>query len=276
MAKELGDHVARGGDRFAPAFDELSSEDRFGVYWIIAIMGDVCMQSHQRHQQSHRASITSRAGSRATLVFLLAHTQSPAQSRPAKKQKSYEVGTSVSSALSCMSAEFDHLKRYRPALLATVAYQILRRAAIGFISMTTSRLLARFPPVVSSGSMSRSGLTLLVLKRVFGCQLRSLVIHDIRSTFGRMLHSLPLCDFMMALQAAAASRAVFSKSLKFREIPEDADDEHAELCLIADSSVARLSLTTRDATRLPQSPQRSRCHTGNSAPFNCFCSTGLT
>lgn len=120
-------------------------------------------------------------------------------------------------------------------LLATVIHAMLRRVAFGFIPMTTSKLFAYAPRVSSSGSMSRSQLTRLFFYRVFSSCLRSFVIHDVRSFFGRMLQMRPVCKSTLAMQnAAVASRGWFDES-KF-----DRDDEYAELCVIAEPILALL------------------------------------
>jgi ankyrin repeat protein len=130
-------------------------------------------------------------------------------------------------------------------LLASVTNQMLNRVAVGFISMTTSRFVARAPPYTSSGSMARGCFASLILKRVFGGPLRNLVLHGIRSNFGRMLQLQPIPEFMRDLQ-----RAAYRKSCRhFYHFYHSMDAEYAELCVLAQPNLAfNLALNPRAPT----------------------------
>ena len=71
----------------APAFGELSTEDRFCVFWTTAVMRDICLQKAQQRQQPRYHSATSGFSSSSLLVALLADTELPVQMAPAKRRK---------------------------------------------------------------------------------------------------------------------------------------------------------------------------------------------
>lgn len=245
---------------FAPAFDELSGEDRFGVFWITAIVLDICLHNARRQQQPQYDSTTSRADGRSLLLTFFTDTESPAQLTPAKRRNTNEDAVPVSHSTSYKSAESDDSIRYRPMLLATVTNQMLNRVAVGFISMTTSRFVARAPPYTSSGSMARGCFASLILKRVFGGPLRNLVLHGIRSNFGRMLQMQSIPESMRDLQRAASTKSN-RKSRWY--LYHSMDAEHAELCVLAQPNVAfNLALNPRAPTfssHFSRSSSYNRC-----------------
>jgi hypothetical protein len=212
------------------------------------------------------------------LLTFFTDTESPAQLTPAKRRNTNEDAVPVSHSTSYKSAELDHYIRYRPMLLATVTNQMLNRVAVGFISMTTSRFVARAPPYISSGSMARGCFASLILKRVFGGPLRNLVLHGIRSNFGRMLQMQSIPESMRDLQRAASTKSCW-------HFYHSMDAEHAELCVLAQPNLAfNLALNPRAPTfssHFSSSSSYNRCsyqeaRQQSSALFNCFCNTELT
>ena len=178
-----------------PAFDILSPNDFYGVIRTVAIARNACLRQTRCHSPVGGVLLndSSEIGSLAWFVDRQALMQvAAAEPKHIRKKRK--------------SNENEGFQRIWPTLAGFILHGMRRRTGChnGLIVKLMLKLTEGAPTHTSSGSLSRKQFIQAVVRRVFGEQLRGLMLKFVRGGLRHMQMTQPFCILLSTLQVILA------------------------------------------------------------------------